>query len=72
MWYNLVTLINERGTQNVRTHNQNYFRRQRKIKIGSRTFAEKLANQYYECADIYCVELINIETGEIVYLRAKG
>lgn len=43
-----------------------------KIKIGSRTFAEKLANQYYECADIYCVELINIETGEIVYLRAKG
>lgn len=43
-----------------------------KIKIGSRTFAEKLANQYYECADIYCVELINIKTGEIVYLRAKG
>lgn len=43
-----------------------------KVKIGSRTFAEKLANQYYDCIDVYCVELINIETGEIVYLRAKG
>lgn len=43
-----------------------------KVKIGSRTFAEKLANQYYDCIDVYCVELINAETGEIVYLRAKG
>ena len=43
-----------------------------KIKIGSRTFAEKLANQYYDCIDVYCVELINAETGEILYLRAKG
>lgn len=43
-----------------------------KIKIGSRTFAEKLANQYYDCADVYCVELIKAETGEILYLRAKG
>lgn len=43
-----------------------------KVKIGSRTFAEKLANQYYDCIDVYCVELINAETGEIVFLRAKG
>lgn len=43
-----------------------------KIKIGSRNFAEKLANQYYDCIDIYCVEIINAETGEILYLRAKG
>ena len=42
------------------------------IKIGSRTFAEKLANQYYDCVDVYCVELIKAETGEIVYLRARG
>lgn len=43
-----------------------------KVKISSRTFAEKLANQYYDCIDVYCVELINAETGEIVYLRARG
>lgn len=42
------------------------------IKIGSRNFAEKLANQYYDCVDIYCVEIINADTGEILYLRAKG
>lgn len=43
-----------------------------KVKIGSRTFAEKLANRYYDCIDVYCVEIINLETGEILYLRAKG
>ena len=43
-----------------------------KVKISSRTFAEKLANQYYDCIDVYCVELINAETGEIVYLRTRG
>lgn len=43
-----------------------------KIKISSRTFAEKLANQYYDCIDVYCVEIINANTGEILYLRAKG
>lgn len=43
-----------------------------KVKISSRTFAEKLANQYYDCIDVYCVELINAETGEMVYLRARG
>lgn len=42
------------------------------IKISSRTFAEKLANQYYDCIDVYCVEIINSETGEILYLKAKG
>lgn len=43
-----------------------------KVKIGSRTFAEKLANQYYDCIDVYCVEIINSETGEILYLRTRG
>ena len=43
-----------------------------KVKISSRTFAEKLANQYYDCIEVYCVELINAESGEIVYLRARG
>ena len=42
------------------------------IKIGSRNFAEKLANQYYDCIDVYCVEITNADTGEILYLRAKG
>lgn len=43
-----------------------------KIKIGSRTFAEKLANQYYDCIDVYSVEITVFETREIVYLKAKG
>ena len=43
-----------------------------KVKISSITFAEKLANQYYDCIDVYCVEIINSETGEILYLRARG
>lgn len=43
-----------------------------KIKIGSRNFAEELANRYYDCVDIYCVEITNIDTGEILYLKAKG
>ena len=43
-----------------------------KVKISSRTFAEKLANQYYDCIDVYCVEIINSETGEILYFRARG
>ncbi len=43
-----------------------------KIKIGSRNFAEKLANQYYDCVDVYSVEITDINTGEILYLKAKG
>ena len=43
-----------------------------KVKISSRTFAEKLANRYYDCIDVYCVEIINSETGEILYLRTRG
>lgn len=43
-----------------------------KIKIGSRDFAEKLANQYYDCIDVYAVELISLITGELLYLKSKG
>ena len=43
-----------------------------KIKISSRTFAEKLAHQYYDCIEGYCVEIINSETGESLYLRTRG
>jgi hypothetical protein len=43
-----------------------------KIKIGSRDFAEKLANQYYDCVDVYAVELISLLTGELLYLKSKG
>jgi hypothetical protein len=42
------------------------------IKIGSRDFAEKLANQYYNCVDVYAVELISLTTGELLYLKSKG
>ena len=43
-----------------------------KVKVGSRTFAEKLANQYYDCVDVYAVEIISFETGELLYYRVKG
>ena len=42
------------------------------IKIGSRDFAEKLANQYYDCVDVCAVELVSLTTGELLYLKSKG
>ena len=43
-----------------------------KVRVGSRTFAEKLANQYYDCVDVYAVEIISFETGELLYYKARG
>ena len=42
------------------------------IKVAIRENAETLAEQYYECEDIYAVEIINAHTGEVVYYKAKG
>jgi hypothetical protein len=42
------------------------------IVLAFRANAETLAEQYYECSDVYCVEIINNTTGEILYLKAKG
>lgn len=43
-----------------------------KIKIGSREFSEKLANEYYDCIDVYAVEIISLTTGELLYYKSKG
>ena len=42
------------------------------IKISNRNFGEKLAKQYFDCADVYAVEITNFDTGELVYYNAKG
>lgn len=43
----------------------------RKEKFIDRMFAEAYADVYFQCSDVYAVELINASTGEVVYYRAK-
>lgn len=43
-----------------------------KIVIAFRENAEALAENYYECADVYAVEIISNTTGEILYYKSKG
>lgn len=42
------------------------------LTIAFRETAENLANAYYECIDVYAVEIINASTGELVYYKTKG
>jgi hypothetical protein len=42
------------------------------IIIAFRENAEALAEKYYECADVYAVEIINNTTGELLYYKSKG
>ena len=42
------------------------------VDVAIRQNAEALAEQYYECEDIYAVEIVNAHTGEVVYYKAKG
>lgn len=42
------------------------------IVIAFRESAETLAEKYYECADVYAVEIISNTTGEILYYKSKG
>ena len=37
-----------------------------------REVAEGFADLAYSCENVYAVEVINAETGEIVYYKAKG
>ena len=42
-------------------------------KLGfTRENAELIANTAYICDDVYAVEIINGDTGEMVYYKAKG
>lgn len=38
----------------------------------TRANAEIIANTTYMCDDVYAVEIINGDTGELVYYKAKG
>ena len=38
----------------------------------TRANAEIMANTVYMCDDVYAVEIINGDTGELVYYKAKG
>jgi hypothetical protein len=38
----------------------------------TRENAEIMANTMYMCDDVYAVEIINGDTGEVVYYKAKG
>lgn len=42
------------------------------IIIAFRENAEALAENYYECVDVYAVEIINNTTGELLYYKSKG
>lgn len=34
--------------------------------------AEEFAEIYYDCVDVYAVEIINNTTGELLYYKSKG
>jgi hypothetical protein len=38
----------------------------------TRENAEIIANTTYMCDDVYAVEIVNGDTGELVYYKAKG
>lgn len=42
------------------------------LKISHRALAEALAENYYECDDVYAVEMTSAETGELLYYKSKG
>ena len=42
------------------------------LKISNRTLAEILAENYYECDDVYAVEIASADPGELLYYKSKG
>lgn len=42
------------------------------LKISNRNLAEVLAENYYECDDVYAVEIASADTGELLYYKSKG
>ena len=42
------------------------------FKISNRKLAEMLADNYYECIDVYAIEMTSAETGELLYYKSKG
>lgn len=42
------------------------------LKISNRELAEVLAENYYECDDVYAIEMTSADTGELLYYKSKG
>lgn len=42
------------------------------LKISNRELAEILAENYYECDDVYAIEMTSADTGELLYYKSKG
>lgn len=67
-----ITILNKERLLKMYELTINTIEGKEKIKVGTRNFGEKLARQYLDCVDVYAVEIINFETGELVYYNAKG
>lgn len=50
----------------AKTHLEN-----EKIKVLGRDTAEQYAATYYECDEVYAVEIVNAFTGEIIFYKIK-
>ena len=50
----------------------NYETIEQTLKISNRKLAEVLADNYYECDDVYAVEIASADTGELLYYKSKG
>lgn len=42
------------------------------FKITNRASAEKMAEEFYECEDVYAYEILSNETGELLVYKSKG
>ena len=42
------------------------------FKVSNRTDAEKMAEEFYECDDVYAYEILSNETGELLVYKSKG
>ena len=41
------------------------------VLIAIKENAENLCNEYLKCQDVYAVEMLSAETGELLYYKAK-
>ena len=56
---------------NVKTCNMGLGGEER-IKFMNRATARTMANIYLECEDVYCVEMLNAYTGELLFYEMKN
>lgn len=42
------------------------------FKVSNRANAEKMAEDFYECDNVYAYEILSNETGELLVYKSKG